>query len=80
MYIYILLYIHNTLQFPIVFWLYFHFSVVCLLLQKYAGYFNPETKSFAVDPHLTTFEDLQKILVQAFNLNGYVILSVKSMF
>uniref|UniRef100_H2Z362 Rab-GAP TBC domain-containing protein n=1 Tax=Ciona savignyi TaxID=51511 RepID=H2Z362_CIOSA len=45
-------------------------DVVHVKVKKYAGYFNPESKSFAVDPHLTTFEDLQNILIQAFSLNG----------
>nr|CAB3266836.1 TBC1 domain family member 25-like [Phallusia mammillata] len=45
-------------------------DVIHIKVKKFAGYFNPESKSFAVDPHLTTFDDLQKILVEAFNLNG----------
>ncbi|CAK8676857.1 unnamed protein product [Clavelina lepadiformis] len=45
-------------------------DVIHIKVKKYAGYFNPESRSFAVDPHLTTFEDLQKILIEAFNLNG----------
>nr|XP_002131277.1 TBC1 domain family member 25-like [Ciona intestinalis] len=45
-------------------------DVIHVKVKKYAGYFNPESKSFAVDPHLTTFDDLQNILIQAFSLNG----------
>lgn len=45
-------------------------EVIHIKVKKYAGYFNPECKRFAVDPHVTTFSDVQKILIGAFNLDG----------
>jgi len=45
-------------------------DVIKIKVKKYAGYFNPETKSFSVDPHLTSYSDLQQILIQAFSLRN----------
>lgn len=45
-------------------------EVIRVKAKKYSGYFNPECKRFAIDPRVTTFSDLEKILSGAFNLSG----------
>ncbi|KAM4606916.1 TBC1 domain family member 25 isoform 1-T2 [Discoglossus pictus] len=45
-------------------------EVVRVRVRKYEGVLQPETRSFAVDPQITSLDVLQHILIRAFDLNG----------
>ncbi|XP_041037377.1 TBC1 domain family member 25 [Carcharodon carcharias] len=45
-------------------------EVVRVRVQKCEGSLQPEFRSFAVDPQITSFEVLQHILIRAFDLSG----------
>lgn len=48
-------------------------EVVHVKAKKYDGQLNPQCKTFALDPHVTRYEDLRKILQGAFTIADFHI-------
>lgn len=45
-------------------------EVVRVKVKKCEGFLQPEFRTFAVDPQITSLDVLQHILIRAFDLNG----------